>query len=764
MHFRLTRRPTESPRRPSRHHLVALFTAALPLVVAPAHAATLSGRTVDPDGRVVSSARVSITTPLAQTIDRASDARGEFTVTGLPPGNYTILATADGLQADAVTVTLGDTDRTDVTLTLRVSAITESIVVSASQVDVPLSRAASDVTVITSADLKSRQIESVADALRLATALNVTRSGGRGAITSLFPRGGASNYTMVLVDGIQANGFGGDYDFGHLSIADVDRIEVARGPESALFGAEAIGAVVEIVTRRGGKPYAGGLFEGGSQGTARGLFETSGSSGKWSWGGGAEDSRSDGFTGTAPATGERVSNDDDHFRHASGTVGWQQPDGADIVATGRLDRSERGFPGPFGSDPIGAYTGVDRVSRGIDNTRQIGARVSHPWSSRVRQRIDANYTDISSDFTSPFGPSATGSKRFVGRVQEDMALTTAFSASAGVEFEREQGSSTFVTGATGELLPIRRSTLGTFAEARYVGSDRLSLTGGLRVERLSRDAVEPSFDEFSPRPPFPEQTVNSVNPKVAVSYVLAGGGDQAELTRIRASAGSGIRPPNAFEIAFTDNPNLKPERSRSVDAGIEQQFGHGAIAVSATLFLNRYDDLIVSVGRALADASQFKTDNISNAEARGAELEADTRLGRGFSVRANYTFLSTELLAVDGLDVAEAPFKVGDPLIRRPRHQGTLDVVYTRGRLTTFGNVTMRSRMLDVEPNFGASGGLFFTPGYGVLNLGGSLRINNVFDVNVRVLNATDHAYEETLGFPALGRSVIAGVRVAAGR
>jgi len=754
-------------RRTALMRQVPRFIFFLSAVVAPAiaHAATLSGRTVDPDGRPVAAARVLITSSVGHTIDRVSDAHGAFSIGGLPAGHYTVLALADGLQADAVAVTLDDTDTTGLTLAMHVSAIAETIVVSASQVDLPLSRTANDVTVLTSSDLKARQIESVSDALRLVPGLNVTRSGGRGAITSLFPRGGASNYTMVLVDGIQANGFGGDFDFGHLSVADVDRIEIVRGPESALFGAEAIGAVVQIVTRRGGTPRADGLIEGGSQGTARALFDTSGSTGRWSWGAGAEESRSRGFTGIAPATGERVSNDDDHLAHASGTLGWQQPGGVDLVATGRVDRSERGFPGAFGSNPIGAYTAVDRLSRGIDNTRQIGGRVSHPWSSLVRQRIDVNYTDLSSDFAGPFGPSDSGSHRVVGRVQEDMALRPAFSASGGVEFEREQGSSSFITGATGEPLPIHRSTVGTFVEGRYTGAARLFLTAGVRVERLSRDGVEPSFDEFSPRPAFPAQTVTSTNPKVGISYVVAGAGDSPTTTRVRASAGSGIRPPNAFEIAFTDNPNLKPERSRSVDAGVEQQWGHGAVALSATVFLNRYDDLIVAVGRSMFDASHFKTDNISNAKARGAELEADARLRGGLSLRATYTFLSTELLAVDGLaGVAQAPFNVGDPLIRRPRHQGMFDLVYARGPFSAYGNLTARSEMLDVEPNFGASGGLFFTPGYAVVNVGASVRINARVDGFARVLNATNHAYEETLGFPALGRSVIAGVRVAAGR
>jgi outer membrane receptor protein involved in Fe transport len=114
--------------------------------------------------------------------------------------------------------------------------------------------------------------------------------------------------------------------------------------------------------------------------------------------------------------------------------------------------------------------------------------------------------------------------------------------------------------------------------------------------------------------------------------------------------------------------------------------------------------------------------------------------------------------------VAPAPFKVGDALTRRPRHQGTVDIRYAAGRLTTFGEITSRSDALDVEPNFGSFGGLFFSPGYAVVNLGAALRMTPHLEVYGRVLNVGDRAYEEVLGYPALGRSGIAGLRVAAGR
>ena len=749
---------TSRPWRPAAACRTLSIAVTFASIAGASYAASLSGRVVDQQGAPVANARVVVATPLGAVADRRAADNGSFDISPLAAGTYEVRAFAEGLQGDPATVTLSADDARTINIVLRVSAVTESLVVSASNVDLPLSRAADTVTVISGADIEARQIETVADALRSVPALGVTRSGGRGAITSLFPRGGGSNYTLVLVDGIRANAFGGGYDFGHLSAFDVDRIEVVRGPESALFGSDATGAVVQIVTKRGGRPRADVLVEGGNQSTARVAASTAGSHGAWSWGGALEQYKTDGYTGVAPATGELVSNDDDHLRRASGTMRWQSRSGADVAVSGNIGHDERGVPGPFGSNPIGAFTAVDRLSRGINDPRQLGGRVTHPWSTRARQRIELNVFDLSSNFTSQFGPSTSGSRRVDARVQEDVTLSESFGLSGGVELLRERGSSSFITGLTDEPLPIERGVVGTFAELRYESGNRLFITGGGRLERLTRDALEANVGQFTSRPAFPEQTIDSFNPKLAMSYV-------AGATRVHASAGTGIRPPDAFEIAFTDNPNLKPERSRSVDAGIERQFAGGSVAVGATAFFNRYDDLLVTVGRSLRDASRYRTDNISNARARGVELTTDARASRRLTVRGTYTWLDTEVLSVDGLaNTAPPPFTVGDPLIRRPRHQGSIGATLTSDRVTLFGDVTGRSRVLDVEPNFGAFGGLFHSAGYAVASIGGTFRVMRNLDAYARLLNVADREYEEALGFPALRRSAIVGVRVAAGR
>jgi outer membrane receptor protein involved in Fe transport len=307
---------------------------------------------------------------------------------------------------------------------------------------------------------------------------------------------------------------------------------------------------------------------------------------------------------------------------------------------------------------------------------------------------------------------------------------------------------------------------GYFAEFRCRSASRLFVTAGLRIDDILRGAIEGDPLGFSPRAALPEGRVVSPNPRAAVSYYVrtsdASGGNWS---RLHGSAGTGIRAPDAFEIAFTDNPGLAPERSRSVDAGFEQALAGGLVIVDATWFLNRYDDLIVAVGRSMQDYSRYRTDNIANARAQGVEASLAVRTRRGFEARASYTFADTGVLALDNAPgVAPAPFAVGDPLLRRPRHQANADLLWRHRFVTAYFNVGGRSGVLDVEPNWGASGGLFRAAGFGVAGAGAAVHAGRHLDVLLRADNLFDRGYEAAFGYPAPRRSFTLGVRLAAGR
>jgi outer membrane cobalamin receptor len=765
---RLALRPRQSckfARHPTVFVLVAAFMLVAAVCAAQARTGQVAGVVTDPGGARVAHASVVLAAPSGAVVSAAeTDAAGAYRLEGVPPGVYELRVSAEGFRADVLTITVREGEQADALVGLHLSAVSESIVVSAAQVELPLTRAADSVTVMTARDLAAGQFETVADALRTSAGLTVSRNGGRGAVTSLFPRGGESDFTLVLVDGIKMNAFGGGYDFSTLAATGIDRIEVVRGPQSALFGADAIGGVVQVVSRSGGRPTGQGSLEMGSFDTRRATASGAGSARGWRWGASVEHVTSDGFEGVAPATGETVSNDDSRATQGSVTGAWSRPGGADVRATANLSSSERGFPGPFGSNPIGAYTAVDRLSRGTTSARQYGARWLQPLTGRARLSTSGSYSDLTSDFNGEYGLSASSSRRVDVRTQADVTLSETASLSAGVEAQRERATSTFITGSAAGPVPIDRSIAGVFGELRLQPAGHVSVTAGVRAERIERDRLEQNPDPYAPRPPFGVDVQTSVNPRVSAAFFVPGVGGDRGWMRLHAAAGTGIRAPDALEIAFTDNPALKPERSASVEAGVEQALAGERLLVGATAFFNRYKDLIVAVGPAIADASQYRTDNISNARSSGLELSASVRPARGFDARVTYTFLSTAVLAVDSLGVAPAPFQVGDPLLRRPRHQASVDATWSHGGFVAFARVGARGRSLDVEPTWGTYGGLFENPGFGVADAGASYRVVHLVEVFGRVCNLFDRHYEETYGFPALGRNAMLGVRVAAGR
>jgi outer membrane receptor protein involved in Fe transport len=324
-------------------------------------------------------------------------------------------------------------------------------------------------------------------------------------------------------------------------------------------------------------------------------------------------------------------------------------------------------------------------------------------------------------------------------------------------------TSTYITDDDGEI-PVKRFVAGYFTEARWSRFDRLFVTGGVRLEDIRRDAVGPLSDPFSPRPSMPADSVVSLNPRVAAAfYVRSTPGAQ---TKVRGAAGTGIRPPDGFDIAFTDNPSLKPERSRSVEAGLDQSFGGGGALLEATYFRNTFDDLIVAVGR-FAQSSRYRTDNISNARAQGMELAATARrrtTGVDVQARVTYTFLDSEVLAVDRAGTAPPPFEAGQALLQRPRHQWAMDLSATQGRWTAWARGGGRGRVLAVEPSYGTFGGLFDADGYAAWNAGATVKLTRRLEAFGRIENLLDRSYEEVFGYPALPRGFFAGLRVAAGR
>ena len=276
----------------------------------------------------------------------------------------------------------------------------------------------------------------------------------------------------------------------------------------------------------------------------------------------------DNHNGDRTAAGEVVGNDDYDWTSAAITGGWRAGNGGAVRGTFRYATDERGAPGPFGSNPGGTFEGIDSVSRGTHDCWLLSAGGTIPGGSRLRSEAQFTYGRTDGDFVNPFGPSSSASRRVTGRWQSDVALTGMLDLSAGFEVLRERADNSFITGTTGEEVPVERWVAGYFGEGRWRHADRLFVTAGIRIDDIHRDALKGE----------PERVLAAS--AVSVRFGRLGESadssaawfvrpDPGSFTKVRGLAGTGIRPPDGFEIAFTDNPSLKPERSRSGEVGVD---------------------------------------------------------------------------------------------------------------------------------------------------------------------------------------------------
>ena len=556
--------------------------------VAPTATAKITGTVRDPKGDPNPHASLSLSTPTETIAQSQSDAQGQFSFSAPAPGTYRLAATLPGLAAIIADVQLQPGETRQLDLSLKLSAVDQHVVVSASFGDLLATDTASSVSVVTADQIASRDAQGVSEVLRELPGIAVADTGRRGGATGVFVRGGNSSYNLVMVDGIPLNQFGGDFDFSPLPTDGVARVEVVRGAESALYGPDAVTSVVNLVTPTGeGAPHFDALAEGGSFGTYRLSTGGAGAFRGFNWS----------YDLSRLASAGVVANDDYRNQSAFISLGFSGSPRRQFIAHFFGDSNDAGVPGAYGSDPDHLFFGIDTVSRDKQNLFGYQASETEQFTSRLRQVSTVNVTTDRYYFVSPFGDSFANNLKIVANTRSEIALARTDQLVAGFEYNREDYKNTFIADAGNNPFVLPRTSLAPFIENRWSPSRRWTLTTGLRVDDIITYAL----------PTLPASTVVQVNPRGAIGYLLRQGGTQSTwgATRLHASGGTGIRPPNGFELGFTNNPHLKPERSITTDAGIEQRlFGDRAV-VDVTYFYNRFKDQIVSLGGSEPEHFQF---------------------------------------------------------------------------------------------------------------------------------------------------------------
>jgi len=721
-----------------------------------ARGSVIEGRVLDPDGRAVVGARVTLLAGLSPLGERETNGDGHYRFDELRSGAYTLTANFAGFSVLSTDVELNGGESRTLDLALKVSTAEERVVVSASLGGALAPQVGSSINIVTKQDIEDRDAESVYQVVQGLPAVEIAQTGRRGGLTTVFIRGGNSNYNQVMIDGVQLNLFGGDFDFSSIATNGVDRVEVLRGPESALYGSNAVAGVINIVSERGeGPPHFSFLAEGGSLYTRRYATGGTGLTGGFSWA----------YNLARLDTSGAVPNDDYRNQSSYLSLGYLRSPKRQFTFHFFGDASKAGSPGPYGSDPDHFFTGIDTVSRYNQNLFAYQAAYTQQFTDRLRQVFFASVAPNRDYFVSPFGDSFLQSLRVVAHTHGELTVSPKDVFVYGFEFSHEQIKDTFITNSSNNPFVLPRNGYGYFAENRWSPTRRWSLTTGLRVDNFRTDAVPP--DSFGSRPAFPEASVVKVSPRISTAFLLRdpAGSEGVGTTRVHSSFGTGIREPNGFELAFTNNPKLKPEQSISVDAGIEQRFFSDRATIDVTYFYNRYKDQIVSLGGSLTHLSTFTTDNLANSRAQGLESMLRLRPLRPLEVSAQFTWLDSEILALDGSTLVNAPFEVGQPLLRRPRESGSFNVTWRRHALTLSTNAYFRGQVFDIEPNFGAfactlgARCFFNVKGYTLANAGFSYQFPAGMEIHGQLNNFLNQKYEAAFGFPALRLNFLAGLR-----
>ncbi len=604
--------------------------------------------------------------------------------------------------------------------------------------EVPLS-----VTVVEGSDLRARGVRSLAEALDDLPGITLVETGSFGGTTSLFVRGGESDYARVLIDGVPVNAPGGGLDLAHLTVENVDRIEIVRGPGSVLYGSDAVAAVVEIHTRRGaGAPVVDARARTGSHGTVDLAASVAGGRGGLSYSASVADFDTD---------GSLAFNNDYRNTELSARVGLA-PDAATSLGLS-IRHSDHDFH--FPTDGTGAlvdrnqFTAGSRTVVSLDATRDAGR-------ARVELSLGAHDSDegIRDDFDGENDPNSLRTddhaRRLLadGRVHVDLGehavltiggLLERETLETGLESESEFGR--FESTSDDE-----RSTRAAYAQLHATPVTALSLTGGVRRE--DNDA----FGGFTTW-------------RAGATYA------PARALRLRASAGSGFKEPTFaenFARGFArGNPNLVPEESRSWEVGLDAAALGRRVRVSATWFDQEFRNLIDFTFAPEPDTAPNYV-NIARADARGLETSVGADLSAGVSLDADYTWLDTEVLD-PGFDATpDAQFAPGRQLLRRPRHSwsGRLSWRSPRADLVSLEGRYVGEREDQDFTTFPAV--RVTTEAFFALDASAEVALlrrdrGGWLSAVLRVENLLDRRYDNPLGFEARGVTVLAGLRAGLG-
>ncbi|HKW64454.1 MAG TPA: TonB-dependent receptor [Candidatus Acidoferrum sp.] len=700
----------------------------------PAH---LSGTLTDSSGAGVGDVQIqakaegSMNTqlPNSQSWSAKSSSNGEYALE-LPPGRYRVQFARSSFALREATVNLAPGESHTLNLRLDLEPLSSNVVVTATTQPTELAQTPAPADIVGKTEIDQRQASLLPDLLSTQTGISLARTGPIGGLTTVFIDGGNSSFTKVLIDGTPVNIPGGDFDFSNITLDNVDKVEVVHGAESALYGTDAMSGVIQIVSHHGTTriPEVNLFTEGGGFSSARGGAQVSGLLGSFDYSAAGSYFHTDG----------QGINDAGLNRGFAGNLGYSFSDTNQVRLTVRGNSSFAGSPGqtllgPAFSDPTAFYD-LQQLSSNLAWNFQTGKHWSHHFSV-----AESRYYSISG--FPPFGNFPNQSNRAGGLAQSTYSFRSG-AVTGGYQYEAENVAA----------VHAHRNNQGGFLDARWSPISRLTLSAGGRAEANAS---------------FGTRVVPRVGAVYALRYTKGFLGD----TRLRVAYGQGIEEPTALESFDTDpcslgNPNLRPQRSRSVNVGLDQYFVSDRLRVSATYFANQFRDLIIPLPGSQSGCpfGSIIFLNTDRARARGVNLSSTAQLMRWLSLNGNYSNDNTRVLQTSTASGFPGP---GDHLLRRPVNSGNiwLNAAYRRFNFNINTYITGARLDSDFDSTFvagqcviGSGPCLTRNPGYARFDIATSYDLPRGVSFYGRVTNLLDKQYQETIGFPALGRDYRLGL------
>ncbi len=677
---------------------------------------------------------------------------GDVTFSNLTDGNYQAVVLAPGFAAQTLPITVPQTG--PLTVQLKLATVPQTVVISATATPNIVNQTAVSLDMLSSGQLTLLNPPAAAEALSYIPGAIVNTSGRRGSQASLFVRGGESSYNKVIIDGVPVNDPGGFYDFGVTPMNNIGRLEVVRGPDSTIYGTDAMTSVVQLWTKTGTTlpPEIEFGADGGTFSTANGYASVAGADKIYDYnffanqfdtqGQGINDAYSNALQGGnlgirfSPRVAFRL-----RLRHSNNWTGVQSnwwfngdpvlpPNSNQIahqnnfLASGELSVSGPGawqhsFSGfEYNHLQANSQAFVDPGREFIDSPfsnlskyNRAGFEYQGQWTPRPWAQTTVGYTfeDENGHITSSFAPGT------------DFA---SYSNTSGVRFNN------YLFGQ--ELLTWKR----------------LALLGGVGFVSNS------SFG-------------NKVVPRASASFLVFRGNEAFSGTRLRAGYSEGIKEPSflqSFGISGTypvlPNPNLQPEQNRSWEAGFEQGFFSNRLSLSAVYYNNQFHNQIEFQTNPVDFTSQYV--NLNKSMSHGAEVELRGQIASHFSFTGAYTYTSTKILDAPPCNPPYCDpliYGVGAPLLRRPKQAGTVLFTYARPRFgATIGAVAV-GRRPDSDFLFGLIPPIYYAAGYARVDLGGWYNVTHNITAYANLGNALNDHYNEVLGYPALKANFRVGLR-----